>query len=88
MKEKRSCRHLHAVETNVTEKIKRIYLFLFLSYAHTDFSKSSESFHDIMYYDIKKDGVFFIPSYVTDIPPINCFFWYHLVSLPFVAPVL
>lgn len=86
MQEKRRRRHLHAVETNVTEKIKRIYLFLFLSYAHRDFSKSSESFHDIMYYDKKK--VFFIPSYVTDLLPINCFFWYHLVSLPFVAPVL
>lgn len=54
MQEKRRRRHLHAVETNVTEKIKRIYLFLFLSYAHRDFSKSSESFHDIMYYDKKK----------------------------------
>lgn len=57
MKEKRSRRHLHAVETNVTEKIKRINLFLFLSYAHRDFSKSSESFHDIMYYD--KKSVFY-----------------------------
>lgn len=54
MKEKRSRRHLHAVETNVTEKIKIIYLFLFLSYAHRDFSKSSESFHDIMYHDKKQ----------------------------------